>query len=99
MFHTLNSGQGMILRLVAIVFATNIVWMWTQDLLNNVMKSKMQCCLQAGNIATAEMYRTFNMGVGMVVIVPALDVEKALAIDGAAFVLGSVVKGDEVKIV
>ena len=55
--------------------------------------------MQAGNIATSEMYRTFNMGVGMVVIVPASDVDKALAVDGAAFVLGAVVKGDEVKIV
>lgn len=59
-------------------------------------QSAMPCCLQAGNIATAEMYRTFNMGVGMVVIVPASDVDKALATDGAAFVLGSVVKGNEV---
>lgn len=55
--------------------------------------------LQAGNIATAEMYRTFNMGVGMVLIVSASDVEEALAIDGNAFVLGSVVSGDEVQIV
>ena len=71
----------------------------TQNLLKNVIKSAMQCFLQAGNIATAEMYRTFNMGVGMVVVVPASDVEKALATDGAAFALGSVVKGDEVQIV
>lgn len=56
-------------------------------------------CLQAGNIATSEMYRTFNMGVGMVVIVPQSDVEKALAIDGNAFVLGSVITGSEVSIV
>ncbi|DBA65604.1 TPA: Phosphoribosylformylglycinamidine cyclo-ligase, chloroplastic, variant 2 [Trebouxia sp. C0005] len=54
---------------------------------------------QAGNIATPEMYRTFNMGVGMVVILPESDVEKALAIDGAGFVLGTVVTGDEVQIV
>ena len=55
--------------------------------------------MQAGNIATEEMYRTFNMGVGMVVIVPPSEVEKALATDGAAFVLGSVIRGTEVKIV
>ncbi|KAL3132423.1 hypothetical protein ABBQ32_008981 [Trebouxia sp. C0010 RCD-2024] len=54
---------------------------------------------EAGNIATQEMYRTFNMGVGMVVIVPPSEVEKALATDGAAFVLGSVIKGKEVNIV
>ena len=55
--------------------------------------------MQAGNIATPEMYRTFNMGVGMVVIVSPSDVEQALATDNAAFVLGSVVSGDEVQIV
>ena len=55
--------------------------------------------MQAGNIATTEMYRTFNMGVGMVVILPESDVEKALATDSAGFVLGKVVKGDEVQIV
>lgn len=55
--------------------------------------------MQAGNIATPEMYRTFNMGVGMVIIVPESDVEKALATDGAGFVLGTVVTGDEVQIV
>ncbi|KAL0024445.1 hypothetical protein WJX77_004940 [Trebouxia sp. C0004] len=54
---------------------------------------------QAGNIATPEMYRTFNMGVGMVIILPESDVEKALAIDGAGFLLGTVVTGDEVQIV
>lgn len=45
------------------------------------------------------MYRTFNMGVGMVLIVSASDVEEALATDGNAFVLGSVVSGGEVQIV
>ena len=61
----------------------------------------MQCFLgvQVGSIATSEMYRTFNMGVGMVVIVPPSDVEQALATDGAGFVLGTVVTGDEVQIV
>lgn len=72
---------------------------WDQVLLNDVMKRALPCCLQAGNIATSEMYRTFNMGIGLVVIVPASDVDKALATDDAAFVLGSVIKGNEVKIV
>ena len=39
------------------------------------------------------------MGVGMVVIVPPSEVEQALAIDGAGFVLGTVVTGEEVQIV
>lgn len=55
--------------------------------------------VQVGSIATSEMYRTFNMGVGMVVIVPPSEVEQALAIDGAGFVLGTVVTGEEVQIV
>ena len=55
--------------------------------------------LQAGGVPTNEMYRTFNMGVGLVVIVPQADVEKALQVDSEAFVLGSVVSGEEVQIV
>jgi phosphoribosylformylglycinamidine cyclo-ligase len=53
---------------------------------------------RAGNVDRAEMYRVFNMGVGMVVIAPAADAD---AIIGAArvrgvvgWVLGSVVKGN-----
>ncbi|MCD8339082.1 MAG: phosphoribosylformylglycinamidine cyclo-ligase [Burkholderiales bacterium] len=33
---------------------------------------------EKGNVETHEMYRVFNMGIGMVVIVPKEDVEKAL---------------------
>lgn len=56
-------------------------------------------CLQAGNIATHEMYRTFNMGVGMVVIVSPDHAQQALATDGAAFALGTVVSGQEIQFV
>jgi phosphoribosylformylglycinamidine cyclo-ligase len=37
-----------------------------------------------GNIDTHEMYRTFNCGVGMIIVVPAADVEQSLAILTAA---------------
>ena len=37
-----------------------------------------------GNIETHEMYRTFNCGVGMIIVVPAADVEKSLEILKAA---------------
>ncbi|MBE0363389.1 phosphoribosylformylglycinamidine cyclo-ligase [Pseudoalteromonas ulvae UL12] len=37
-----------------------------------------------GNIETHEMYRTFNCGVGMIIVVPAADVEKSLDILKAA---------------
>lgn len=55
--------------------------------------------MQAGGIPTSEMYRTFNMGVGLVVVVPQSAVEAALATDEAAFVLGSVASGKEVQLV
>ncbi len=35
---------------------------------------------EKGNITTHEMYRTFNCGVGMIIVVPADQVEKSLAI-------------------
>ena len=34
----------------------------------------------AGRVADAEMFRTFNMGIGYVVIVPAAAVERATAV-------------------
>jgi phosphoribosylformylglycinamidine cyclo-ligase len=52
---------------------------------------------QTGSIAPAEMFNTFNMGVGLVVLVPAAQQEAAIAqlsgLDGAAWVLGQVVPG------
>ena len=45
------------------------------------------------------MYNTYNMGVGMSVVVPANEVDKAIEILTAngetAYVIGSIVKGDE----
>lgn len=50
----------------------------------------------AGGVADAEMFRTFNMGVGMVAVVPAGDVAKALAAVPDAWVLGEIVAGEGV---
>lgn len=54
---------------------------------------------RVGNIPEHDMYNTFNMGVGMVVVVDKNDVDKTLEILKAngedAVVLGEVVKGDE----
>ncbi|WP_433800648.1 phosphoribosylformylglycinamidine cyclo-ligase [Actinomycetospora sp. CA-084318] len=51
-----------------------------------------------GRVERAEMEATFNMGVGMVAIVPPDDVDRALAVLTAkhvpAWVLGEVVRGD-----
>ena len=54
---------------------------------------------KTGNIPERDMYNTYNMGVGMSVVVPAADVETALEILRAhgedAYVIGEIVKGDE----
>ena len=51
-----------------------------------------------GNVAEDEMLRTFNMGVGMVLVVPQAKFKKAMTlIDRAgekAYVIGKTVKGE-----
>jgi phosphoribosylformylglycinamidine cyclo-ligase len=53
---------------------------------------------QRGNVDDVEMFRTFNMGIGMVAVVRPADVEKARAVLKShkvdACVLGEVTKGD-----
>ena len=55
---------------------------------------------KTGNISEHDMFNTFNMGVGMSVVVAKEDVEKAIAVLRAhgeeAYVLGEIVKGDGV---
>ncbi len=57
---------------------------------------------QKGNIAEHEMYRTFNMGIGMVIIVSPFAVDEMMqrlqALGEEAFVIGKVVKGEGVSI-
>ena len=52
-----------------------------------------------GNIPERDMYNTYNMGVGMTIVVPAEQVETSLAIlkehDIDAYVLGSIIKNEE----
>ena len=54
---------------------------------------------ETGNIPERDMFNTYNMGVGMTVVVPREDCERALEIiNGAgekAYVIGEIVKGDE----
>ena len=57
-----------------------------------------------GNIPERDMYNTFNMGIGMAIIVPESDKEKALKVleqEGEkAYVIGKVVKGNkEIKVI
>jgi phosphoribosylformylglycinamidine cyclo-ligase len=53
---------------------------------------------RTGRVERAEMERTFNMGVGMVAVVPAADVDRARALLTArhlrSWVLGEIVAGD-----
>ena len=53
---------------------------------------------EKGNIETKEMYRTFNMGMGMIIIVNKADAEKSVSILGKhAQVIGSVENGKGVN--
>ncbi len=55
---------------------------------------------KTGNISEHDMFNTFNMGVGMSIVVAKEDVKKAIAVLRAhgeeAYVLGEIVKGDGV---
>lgn len=52
---------------------------------------------RAGDVERAELYRTFNMGLGMIVVVPAADAARAVALLASrgvpAFLLGEVAPG------
>ena len=48
-----------------------------------------------GNIAREEMYGTFNMGVGMVVVLTEADAQKALALLPDAYLVGEITENDE----
>lgn len=54
---------------------------------------------KSGNIPTPDMYSTFNMGIGMCVVVPAVQSKQAIASLKAsgeeAFIIGTVEKGKE----
>ena len=54
---------------------------------------------QAGGIADAEMFRTFNMGVGMIIVVDQKDVEAVLHAGLGAFRIGDIVQGEGVTFV
>ncbi len=53
---------------------------------------------EAGGVSEAEMFRTFNMGIGMVAVVPKEQVDVALGAGLGAFVIGSVTKGEGVRL-
>jgi phosphoribosylformylglycinamidine cyclo-ligase len=53
---------------------------------------------ELGNVEESEMFRTFNMGIGLIVVVPAEKVKKAKAVLNRAnerhFIIGRVVRGE-----
>ncbi len=55
--------------------------------------------VQAGGVAEDEMFRTFNMGIGMLVVVGRESADAARAADPDALVLGEVVAGRGVQLV
>ena len=51
---------------------------------------------EKGGVSEHDMFNTFNMGVGMIVIVPKADAEKAIAaLDCGAYAIGEIVAGEE----
>ena len=64
-----------------------------------VMPQIFETIQRVGNVAEAEMFRTFNMGIGMVLVTPAKDVQKVRALlkkQGVQnFVIGKVIKAAE----
>lgn len=55
--------------------------------------------LQAGKVPDDEMFRTFNMGVGMVIVVPRSEVDTVLGLGIGAFEMGEIVEGRGVELV
>ena len=55
--------------------------------------------VQAGKVEESEMFRTFNMGVGMLVVVEKGSVDASLSHDPQAFYLGEIVSGRGVDLV
>ena len=48
-----------------------------------------------GNISRMEMYGTFNMGVGMTVVVSEADTEKVLNLLDDAYLIGEITENSE----
>jgi len=52
-----------------------------------------------GDVSSAEMYRVFNMGLGMLIIVSQTDADMVLDLLDDGFIVGEIVQGDGVQIV
>jgi len=86
-------------------FYENIPRSIPEGLCARIHKSKVrvlpifQLLQKEGDIPERDMYNTYNMGVGMTVVVPAEQAEKAIEVLKAhgedAYVIGEIVTGDE----
>lgn len=76
----LPKGSGLTLRVDRKSWEVPAMFRWIQS---------------SGRVADAEMFRTFNMGVGMVAFVAASEAEKAVGALEGAWVLGEVVAGGD----
>ena len=58
---------------------------------------------QFGNVSQRDMYNTYNMGVGMSIVVPAAEAELALSILNEqgidAYIIGSIIENNEEKVI
>ena len=58
---------------------------------------------KTGNIPERDMFNTFNMGVGMSIVVAKEDAEKAIEVlkanDEEAYIIGEIIAGDEKVII
>ncbi|MBN8635236.1 MAG: phosphoribosylformylglycinamidine cyclo-ligase, partial [Anaerolineae bacterium] len=52
-----------------------------------------------GSIITPEMYRVFNMGIGMILVIPVDQVDKTVEIIPTANRIGEIVEGRGVQLV
>lgn len=55
--------------------------------------------MEAGNVPLDDMRRTFNMGVGIIMVVPAEKADEVKAAAPGSWVLGKVVEGSGVTFV
>lgn len=61
------------------------------------VQSVFEWLQKTGNIETKEMYRTFNMGMGMVIATKEVDIDRVLGILGEAQVIGRIENGTGVE--
>lgn len=69
---------------------------------NIIVPSVFELLSRTGGITERDMFNTYNMGVGMTVVVAKNDAEKALGIlqsnNETAYIIGEIIEGDKIEI-